>query len=153
MKLLLTLATAHASQHPRGSPRRRHKQLKTIFENNRRWVQEEVKKDKRFPTLTGWLLLTLARRSCGSGVRIHESLPIMIMGLDAGDVFVARNVANQVIGTDMSMMSVIQRRERPEGADIVIVAIMIVAASRKPMENFNHVPLGELAAESGITYG
>ena len=30
------------------------------------------------------------------------------MGLDTGDVFVVRNIANQVIGTDISMMAVLQ---------------------------------------------
>jgi len=30
------------------------------------------------------------------------------MGLDVGDVFVVRNIANQVLNTDMSMMSVVQ---------------------------------------------
>ena len=74
------------------------KQLKTIFENNRRWVQEEVKKDKDY----------FNRMASGQSPQIlwigcsDSRVPAnRIMGPDAGDVFVARNVANQVIGTDM----------------------------------------------------
>ena len=63
------------------------------------------------------------------------------MGLDAGEVFVARNVANQVIGTDMSMMSVIQYAVNVlKVPHIVICGHYDCGGVKASMENVDHVP-------------
>ena len=114
------------------------KQLKTIFENNRRWVREEVKKDKDY----------FNRMASGQSPQIlwigcsDSRVPAnRIMGLDAGEVFVARNVANQVIGTDMSMMSVIQYAVNVlKVPHIVICGHYDCGGVKASMENVDHVP-------------
>ena len=63
------------------------------------------------------------------------------MGFDAGEVFVARNVANQVIGTDMSMMSVIQYAVNVlKVPHIVICGHYDCGGVKASMENVDHVP-------------
>ena len=139
MKLLMMIATTHALSTPTRLPAlAADKQLKTIFENNRRWVQEEVKKDKDY----------FNRMASGQSPQIlwigcsDSRVPAnRIMGLDAGDVFVARNVANQVIGTDMSMMSVIQYAVNVlKVPHIVICGHYDCGGVKASMENVDHVP-------------
>ena len=139
MKLLAVIATTHALSTPTRLPAlAADKQLKTIFENNRKWVQEEVKKDKDY----------FNRMASGQSPQIlwigcsDSRVPAnRIMGLDAGDVFVARNVANQVIGTDMSMMSVIQYAVNVlKVPHIVICGHYDCGGVKASMENVDHVP-------------
>ena len=139
MKLLLTLASAAALSGPTRLPAlAADKQLKTIFENNRKWVREEVKKDKDY----------FNRMASGQSPQIlwigcsDSRVPAnRIMGLDAGEVFVARNVANQVIGTDMSMMSVIQYAVNVlKVPHIVICGHYDCGGVKASMENVDHVP-------------
>jgi carbonic anhydrase len=76
-----------------------------VFANNRRWVEEKTKGDPDF-------FKRLAREQnpdflfigCSdSRVPANE-----IMGLDPGEVFVHRNVANLVVSTDINAQSVIE---------------------------------------------
>ncbi|MDH3202145.1 MAG: carbonic anhydrase [Myxococcales bacterium] len=76
-----------------------------VFENNRKWVEQNTERDPNF-------FRRLAEQQdpdflfigCSdSRVPANE-----IMGLDAGEVFVHRNVANLVVNTDINAQSVIQ---------------------------------------------
>jgi len=76
-----------------------------VFENNRKWVEQKTKGDPDF-------FKRLAKQQnpdflfigcADSRVPANE-----IMGLDPGDVFVHRNIANLVVGTDMNSQSVIE---------------------------------------------
>ncbi len=79
--------------------------LAHLFENNRRWAETRLAEDPEF-------FARLARQQkprylwlgCSdSRVPANE-----IIGLDPGEVFVHRNVANVVVHTDMNCLSVIQ---------------------------------------------
>jgi carbonic anhydrase len=76
-----------------------------VFENNRKWVEEKTKLDPNFFTRLAraqypdFLFIGCA----DSRVPANE-----IMGLDPGDVFVHRNVANLVVSTDINAQSVIE---------------------------------------------
>jgi carbonic anhydrase len=76
-----------------------------VFENNRKWIEEKTDSDPDF-------FARLARGQdpdflfigcADSRVPANE-----IMGLDPGEVFVHRNVANLVVNTDINAQSVIE---------------------------------------------
>ena len=75
-----------------------------IFENNKKWVAEKTLNNKDFFAIMSkeqhpdYLYIGCS----DSRVPANE-----IMGLDAGEVFVHRNVANIVSNTDMNIMAVI----------------------------------------------
>jgi len=75
-----------------------------LFENNKKWVAEELKKDPGF-----FEKLNTAQHPDYLYIGCSDSrVPAnTIMGLDAGDVFVHRNVANLVVNTDLNVMAVI----------------------------------------------
>ncbi len=79
-------------------------EIERLFENNRRWVQERLAAD-------GSYFETLAREQQPSYLYIGCSdsrvSANVIMGLEPGEVFVHRNVANLVNNTDLNMMSTI----------------------------------------------
>ena len=75
-----------------------------IFENNRRWVTERTNADPNyFAELAKDQNPNFLYVGCADS-RISAS---EIMGVDAGEVFVHRNIANLVISIDMNAMSVI----------------------------------------------
>lgn len=75
-----------------------------IFQNNRRWAEEQLREDPEF-------FNRLAREQRPDFLYIGCSdsrVPAnQIMGLSPGDVFVHRNVANLVNNVDLNVMSVI----------------------------------------------
>lgn len=75
-----------------------------IFENNKKWVASKKEKDVDFFT-------KLAREQNPDFLYIGCSdsrVPANeIMGLEPGEVFVHRNIANLVVNTDLNVMSVI----------------------------------------------
>lgn len=77
---------------------------KQLFENNKKWVAEKTASDAEF-------LDKLSRDQTPDYLYIGCSdsrVPANdIMGLDPGEVFVHRNVANLVCATDLNVMSVI----------------------------------------------
>jgi len=75
-----------------------------IFENNRLWVESKQAQDIHFfDKLAADQNPDYLYIGCSdSRVPANE-----IMGLDAGDVFVHRNIANLVVNTDLNVMSVI----------------------------------------------
>ena len=76
-----------------------------VFENNRRWVEESTKSNpdffRRLATSQDPDFLFIG--CADSRVPANQ-----IMGLDPGEVFVHRNVANLVVGTDINAQSVIE---------------------------------------------
>ncbi len=76
-----------------------------VFQNNRRWVEQSTKSDpdffRRLATSQDPDFLFIG---C-SDSRVPAN---QIMGLDPGQVFVHRNVANLVVGTDINAQSVIE---------------------------------------------
>lgn len=75
-----------------------------IFENNKRWVASKTATDKDFfeKLAQGQTPDYLYIGCSDSRVPTNE-----IMGMDAGEVFVHRNIANLVVNTDLNVMSVI----------------------------------------------
>lgn len=75
-----------------------------IFENNRQWVSEKLELDKNyFKNLSKGQNPDILYIGCSDSRVTAEEL----MGVNPGDVFVHRNIANMVPNTDLSAMSVI----------------------------------------------
>ena len=76
-----------------------------VFENNRKWVAENTARDSDFfnRLATGQDPDFLFIGCADSRVPVND-----IMGLNPGEVFVHRNVANLVVGTDLNAQSVIE---------------------------------------------
>jgi len=77
----------------------------SVFENNRRWVEEKRAADPEFFTrlARGQTPQFLYIGCADSRVPANE-----IMGLEPGQVFVRRNIANLVVNIDVNANSVIQ---------------------------------------------
>lgn len=75
-----------------------------IFINNKNWVQEKIQKDPEyFEKLSKGQKPPILWIGCSdSRVPANE-----ITGTEPGEIFVHRNIANMVIHTDMSMLSVL----------------------------------------------
>ncbi len=89
-----------------------------VFENNRKWVQEHTGRDPNF----------FSRLATGQdpdllfiGCADSRVPPNEIMGLEPGDVFVHRNVANLVVSTDINAQSVIEYAVGHLGVKHVVV--------------------------------
>lgn len=91
--------------------------LETLLDNNRRWAADRVAADPRF-------FADLAAQQTPKHLWIGCSdsrVPAnQIVGLDPGQVFVHRNVANQVQGADLNCMSVLQYGVEALGVEHVI---------------------------------
>jgi carbonic anhydrase len=76
-----------------------------VFENNRKWVEENTARDPDFfKRLADQQHPDFLFIGCAdSRVPAND-----IMGLQPGDVFVHRNVANLVVNTDINAQSVIE---------------------------------------------
>lgn len=89
-----------------------------LFENNKKWVAEKTASDAEF-------LDKLSRDQTPDYLYIGCSdsrVPANdIMGLDPGEVFVHRNVANLVCATDLNVMSVINYAVAYLGVKHIIV--------------------------------
>ncbi len=78
--------------------------IKQIFENNKKWVSEKLKIDKNyFKELSKGQSPEILYIGCSDSRVTAEEL----MGVQPGDVFVHRNIANMVPNTDLNVMSVI----------------------------------------------
>jgi carbonic anhydrase len=78
---------------------------KQIFDNNKKWVEEKTNQDKSFfENIYKEQNPHFLYIGCSdSRVPANE-----ITGLDIGDIFVHRNIANVVSGNDMNVLSVLQ---------------------------------------------
>ncbi len=77
----------------------------TLLDNNRKWAAQRIKNDPQFFTrLAGQQDPSYLWVGCSdSRVPANE-----IVGLDPGELFVHRNVANVVVHTDVNCLSVLQ---------------------------------------------
>ena len=79
--------------------------LAKVFENNTEWIKSKLNEDdKYFDKLGAGQNPELLFIGCSDSRVTAEEL----MGLGPGDVFVHRNIANMVIGTDLNAMSVVE---------------------------------------------
>ncbi len=76
-----------------------------IFENNRKWVSKKINKKKDFFTR---LYKEQNPEFLYIGCSDSRVPANVITGLDVGDIFVHRNIANVISNSDMNAMSVIQ---------------------------------------------
>ncbi len=75
-----------------------------IFENNRRWLESKKAKDKDFfKKLSQGQNPDFLYIGCSDSRVTAEEL----MGVNAGEVFVHRNIANLINNTDLNVMSII----------------------------------------------
>ncbi|WP_178986607.1 carbonic anhydrase [Winogradskyella helgolandensis] len=78
--------------------------LKNVFENNEQWIKDKLAVDSNyFEDLGKGQNPELLFIGCSDSRVTAEEL----MGLGPGDVFVHRNIANMVVGTDANGMSVV----------------------------------------------
>ncbi len=78
--------------------------IKQIFTNNQKWVQEKLAVDTNyFKNLSKGQNPDILYIGCSDSRVTAEEL----MGVQPGEVFVHRNIANMVPNTDLSVMSVI----------------------------------------------
>jgi carbonic anhydrase len=78
--------------------------IKQIFENNRKWIIKQLQTDEHyFEKLSKGQSPEFLYIGCSDSRVSAEEL----MGLEPGDVFVHRNIANMVPNTDLNSMSVI----------------------------------------------
>lgn len=80
-------------------------ELHTLFENNLEWSESKQNSD---PDFFRRLLKQQAPRYLWIGCSDSRVPANQIIGLDPGEVFVHRNVANLVVHTDLNALSVIQ---------------------------------------------
>ena len=79
--------------------------LDKIFQNNQNWISEKLALNiNYFDDLGKGQKPELLYIGCSDSRVAAEDL----MGLDSGEVFVHRNIANMVISTDLNVMSVIE---------------------------------------------
>lgn len=80
-------------------------QFQQIFENNKKWVADKLATDPEyFEKLSKGQNPEFLYIGCSDSRVTAEDL----MGLNPGEVFIHRNVANQVIGTDNNINAVVQ---------------------------------------------
>ena len=78
--------------------------IKQIFENNQKWIEEKLSIDKDyFENLSKGQNPDILYIGCSDSRVTAEEL----MGVGPGEVFVHRNIANMVPNTDLNVMSVI----------------------------------------------
>ena len=79
--------------------------LNHVFNNNKKWIQEKLSDNANyFEDLGEGQNPELLFIGCSDSRVTAEEL----MGLGPGEVFVHRNIANMVIGTDLNVMSVVE---------------------------------------------
>lgn len=78
--------------------------LKNVFKNNEKWVKDKLKTDENyFENLRHGQTPEFLYIGCSDSRVSAEGL----MGLELGQVFVHRNIANMVPNTDLNVMSVV----------------------------------------------
>jgi len=80
-------------------------QIPQLFENNRKWAEDRLKEN---PDFFNKLASQQAPRYLWIGCADSRVPANQICGLDPGEVFVHRNVANLVVHSDMNCFAVVQ---------------------------------------------
>jgi carbonic anhydrase len=79
--------------------------ISKVFENNRQWIADKLEKDENYFTdLSKGQKPELLYIGCSDSRVTAEEL----MGVQPGDAFVHRNIANMVISIDLNTMSVVE---------------------------------------------
>lgn len=79
--------------------------ISKVFENNRQWIADKLEKDENyFMDLSKGQKPELLYIGCSDSRVTAEEL----MGVQPGDAFVHRNIANMVISIDLNTMSVVE---------------------------------------------
>jgi carbonic anhydrase len=92
--------------------------LKTIFENNQRWIADRLSRDPEFfRDLAKGQNPKLLYIGCSDSRVSAEEL----MGLAPGEVFIHRNIANLVVATDNNVNAVIQYAVEQLKVEYIIV--------------------------------
>lgn len=110
--------------------------LTNILENNRKWVDSTTSKDPEFfaRLAKGQQPKYFYIGCADSRVPANE-----IMGLGPGEVFVHRNVANLVVGTDTSLLACLQFAvERLEVEHIIVCGHYDCGGVRAALANKDH---------------
>ena len=77
--------------------------IKKVFDNNKEWIKQQLDKPDYFKNLAAGQAPEILYIGCSDSRVTAEEL----MGLQPGDVFVHRNIANMVPNTDLNVLSVI----------------------------------------------
>lgn len=110
--------------------------LAGLFENNRVWAEGRVKED---PTFFERLANQQSPKYLWIGCSDSRVPANQITGLDPGEVFVHRNVANVVVQTDFNLLSVVQYAVEVLKVEHVIVCGHYGCGGvRAAMENQRH---------------
>jgi len=92
--------------------------IEQIFKNNKEWISEQLKLDKKyFENLAKGQTPEYLYIGCSDSRVTAETL----MGIQPGEVFVHRNIANMVPNTDLNVMSVINYAVSHLKVDHVVV--------------------------------
>jgi len=92
--------------------------IEQIFKNNRSWVQKKLNLDAQyFENLSKGQNPEILYIGCSDSRVTAEEL----MGVDPGDAFVHRNIANMVPNTDLSAMSVIDYAVKHLEVKLIVV--------------------------------
>ena len=112
------------------------KNIDWVFDNNKEWVERTNKRD---PELFSRLANGQNPRFLWIGCADSRVPANRILGLDVGDVFVHRNIANQALGSDINCMSVIQYAVNVlKVPHIIVCGHYDCGGVRASMENTNH---------------
>ena len=94
------------------------KNIEKIFENNKKWIADKLRLDENyFKNLSKGQNPEILYIGCSDSRVTAEDL----MGVQPGEVFVYRNIANMVTNIDLSAMSVITYAVRHLKVDHVVV--------------------------------
>lgn len=92
--------------------------VESVFENNKKWIAQKLEIDPEYFTKLGKgqdpKLLYIG---CSDSRVTAEDL----MGLGPGEVFVHRNIANLVVGTDLNAMSVVEYSVKHLNVEHVVI--------------------------------
>ena len=113
--------------------------LKRVLDNNKRWVKSKIQDDANFfknhqpsqrPNYL-WIGCSDSRMPANE-----------ILGLDYGEVFVMRNVANIVSPSDISSLAVLQYAvEVLKVKDIIVAGHYGCGGIKAAVSKYNHGPL------------
>src|SRR3982751_1248719 len=92
--------------------------IKKVFDNNKAWVAQQLTNDgDYFKTLSQGNAPAILYIGCSDSRVTAEEL----MGLQPGEAFVHRNIANMVVSIDLNMMSVLNYAVRHLKVNHVVV--------------------------------